>query len=128
VKHAARFLALLLVALIPLQGLAAATSGLCMALGHHEPAESEAVSHDTMHAHGSGVAAEHHHGHGAQPPDEAPEQAHCPPCVACCAASAISSSSGISIPASAAVAAVAKSEHAFSGVAPESLDRPPLAL
>ena len=113
---------------VPIQGTAAATAGLCMALGHHDT--GAAASHD--HATDDGA----HHtqgddsvtGHGHEISDSSPGNAHCPPCVACCAAAVISSFAGIFIPEPPAASIIAAPELSFSGIQPERLDRPPLAL
>jgi hypothetical protein len=125
VKRIVRSLALLLIALIPLQGMAASVSGICMAFGHHETAGTAASGHPGGHAHDSSVE-EHHHEHdaGAVVSDEA----HCPPCVACGAATAISPSSPVFVAEFVASPAIAPLAYPFSGVQPEALDRPPLAL
>jgi len=60
-----RWLVVIALALgVPLQGFAAVTAGLCMALEHHDA--RHVAAHDPGHA-------------------------HCAPCVACCVAAAISS-------------------------------------
>jgi hypothetical protein len=99
---------------VPLQGIAAVGAGLCMDMGDHdEPAA--AAGHGSAHDHGST--------HG----DEgAAGGAHCPPCVACCAAAAIASFSQVLIPEHPASSVIAVVPLSFSGIAPKTLDRPPL--
>jgi hypothetical protein len=105
-----RLLIVTIVALcIPLQGIAAATAGLCSALGHHE----QQVGHA------------HDHGLDSKPPDG---KAHCVPCVACCATVAISFSVPVFLPDDMPVSAIAAPPAAFSGVQPHALDRPPRPL
>jgi hypothetical protein len=119
---------LTLALVVPIQGAAAATAGLCMALGHHDA--GIAAAHD----HASGHGAHHVHsndsgaGHGNEASDSSPGGAHCPPCVACCAAAAISALPQIFIPEPPTASVIAAPELSFSGIQPEQLDRPPLAL
>ena len=105
-------IALALALIVPIQGAAAATADLCMALGHHE---AYAADHGANHAHDSDS-------------DDHAGSAHCPPCVACCAAAAISSLALIFVPEAPTVSAIAASEPLFPGIQPDKLDRPPLAL
>lgn len=116
---------------VPLQGMAAVTAGICMALGHHG---------DTA------VAAEHQHPEHAQseysravadiaepavgPKDGGPggPHSHCAPCVACCASLAVAPAAKFPIPGSPAGSVLPAATAFPSGVTPEKLDRPPLAL
>ena len=116
----ARILITLALALtVPIQGAAAATAGLCMALGHHETGVAGSPNH---------AAGADHHPHHHTGSDKSAGSAHCPPCVACCAAAAISSLALIFVPEAPTVSAIAASEPLFPGVQPDKLDRPPLAL
>ena len=100
--------------LVPLQGLATVTAGMCMALGHHEAPAMADHAHD---GHGEG----HSHDAPADP-------SHCAPCVACCAAAAISSAVAPT-PGNAPAAPVLVSPLALTLESPPgSLFRPPLAL
>lgn len=123
-------IALTLALAVPLQGVAAATAGLCMALGHHDAgfaaSHDHATDHGAQHAQGDDSVADHKHGHEIL--ENSPAGAHCPPCVACCAAGAISSFPHIFIPELPADSVIAAPELSFSGIQPERLDRPPLAL
>ena len=106
-------LAVALALTVPLQGLAAATAGMCMALGHHDAPQAHA--HD---------ASGDDHGH-----DEAPAGAnHCAPCVACCAAAAISPSVPVVVADKRADEVNVAGPPPSAGIQPETLDRPPLAL
>jgi hypothetical protein len=117
--------------LLPLQGMAAVSAGLCMELGGHESVavhEHGAGHHGAAHQHGTDESAADHHddeGAGNEGPAGNP---HCPPCVACCAAAAISSFTPVFIAQAAAASVIAEIPPSFSGVQPETLDRPPLAL
>jgi len=113
-------IALALAIAVPAQGAAAATAGMCMALGHHDA--GMAASHDHATDHGR------RHTHGHEVSDNSPSGAHCPPCVACCAAAAISSFAQIYIPEPPTASVIAAPELSFSGIQSERLDRPPLAL
>jgi hypothetical protein len=107
-------LAFALALAVPLQGLAATSAGLCMALGHHDAG--------VTHSHDADAGAGHHHN------GDEPSAAHCPPCVACCAAAAISSSGVIVTAEEHADGVIAAGPPSFSGIQPDTLDRPPLAL
>jgi hypothetical protein len=110
-----------LVLTIPVQGVAAATAGVCMALGHHDAVQMD-----------HGGDADHYgdadHHHGADHGGKSQEGPHCPPCVSCCAAAAITSFFPPFVPERSAVSALAPLPRFFSGVTPERLDRPPLPL
>jgi len=110
-----RFLLALIVALaVPVQGFAAVSAGLCMALKHHGD------HHHSSQGAGSG---DHHHSHD----HGATGHASCGSCVGCCASAAIGSSACIAcfVPPAAAPAEAARPYP--SGVQPHPLDRPPLA-
>jgi len=108
---------------VPLQGLAAVSAGLCMTFGHHEASDASGHSH----ASGAESLAEHSHepGPGAE---DGQNQAHCPPCVACCAAAAISTSDRVFVPETPVSSVVSAPPPFISGIVPDKLDRPPLAL
>jgi hypothetical protein len=127
-----RLLVVVVVALmVPVQGMAAATAGLCTALGHLGAGASMANDsgldhdHELNHHHDDSTASHHHHDRdsGAQNKDDA----HCPPCVSCCAAAAISSFTQVFTPEAGAARAMAAIPLSFSGIPPQTLDRPPLA-
>jgi hypothetical protein len=114
-----RFLRLLVLVVIglaaPIQGVVAATAGLC-AMQLHD------AGHGHDHDGDDGAA-------GAPAHDQGPshQRGHCAPCVACCAAVAIASSIGPvfqSVPASAPEVLAMLTP---AGIQPEALDRPPLA-
>jgi len=102
---------------IPVQGLAAVTAGLCMAMGHHQ-ADMSAPAHD----HGAD------HSHDQDNSDQPSDQAHCAPCVACCAAAHIAPATQAFVAAASPAAAIAAPPSASPGFLPDQLDRPPLAL
>jgi hypothetical protein len=113
----ARFLiALMLALVVPIQGVAAATAGLCMAMGHHDTGTA-------THAH-EADSDDHYHGESSK----SSGSAHCAPCVACCAAAAISPVAPFFMPQLPSASAFAAAALSFSGIQPEQLDRPPLAL
>lgn len=119
-----RLFAVVLALVVPVQGMTAVAAGQCMTLGHHEGGAYTADGHG-MHTHaGEGAAAPHHESTG----DHGAQDAHCPPCVSCCAAAAIASSPMQFPPRLPGGWVVAAPSAFFSGVAPESPDRPPLAL
>lgn len=106
---------------IPLQGLAAVTAGLCMAMGHHQ-ADMSAPAHEApAHDHG----ADHTH---EQQDSDSDDSAHCAPCVACCAAAHIAPADHVYLPEFSPAAAIAVLPPGSAGFLPEQLDRPPLVL
>ena len=127
-KSLPRLLVVLVIALtVPVQGVAAVSAGLCMALGDDGAGTAAAHDHGTLaHGHDSDAAANHDGGAGK---DKSPQNnAHCPPCVSCCAAAAIASFPAIFLLEQSAASVPAALPASFSGVPPEKLDRPPLAL
>jgi len=106
---AARFLLMtMLVLAVPFQGVLAVSSGQCMALDHHGAASSDSHDHGDSHSDGDG------HDHA--------QNSHCAPSVA------ISAAVQVLVPEARAESAVAALPSSFSGVLPQTLDRPPLAL
>lgn len=113
-------LVLLVVFAVPAQGAAAASAGVCMALGHHDAAASMGDDHAV---HGGSASHE-----GAGDSDQG-SSAHCGPCLACCGAvtgvSSALAASGTFAPGG----AIEVHDHPEpAGVRPGGLDRPPLAL
>jgi hypothetical protein len=134
-----RWVLFLAVALaVPVQGFAAVVAGQCMAFGHHEGGMAAAhgaqdSGHEGGHGHqghGDGHASSSpgHESHEAPQQDDGASADHCAPCVACCAAAAISSPFPPFVPDSVKSPLVEAKGTSYSGTAPESLDRPPLAL
>lgn len=108
---------LLLLAVLPLRGLAAVTVGFC-AMGHQEPAAHAGAGHD----HGA-----HDHEQGS-----APEPASTPDCNMCVehcgsASFAVPAPLGASL-VSDRTARIASGESFAAGFVPDHLDPPPLAL
>jgi hypothetical protein len=123
-RSTSRLLITLLLALtIPVQTIAAVAADICSSLG--EPHHATAV-HD--HAAGQGHDGTAGHHHSDEPSDQSTGSAHCPPCASCCTATAISSPVAILIPESPAAGQIAVRPLSFSGIQPDGLDRPPLAL
>src|SRR5438045_5969583 len=128
-----RWFALLALTLaVPLQGFAAVTGGLCMAMGHHghasgiehvQAGSSEDAQGLEEHLHPTHSPTGHTHSDG-----DHSGTAHCAPCVACCAATAITPSTLLFVPDEPPVSATAAASASFTGVSPDQLDRPPLAL
>lgn len=113
-------LALVLMAAVPLQGLAAVTAGLCMAFGHHD--STAALGHDHHHA---GAGGDHRHADESNDPAKPP---HCGPCVACCAAASIASPISVTAAADADAAVYLPPGLSSPGLLPQRLERPPLVL
>ena len=105
--------------LLPLQGLAAVSAGLCMGMGmgmeQEVPSNTDCESQALHHGGCCGHAAE-----GAAPA--------CASCVACGIAVFMCATDSIPLSADLPNAAIPVSPPLFSGIAPERLDRPPLAL
>lgn len=113
-------IAFALVLAVPAQAVAAAGADLCMAFGHH--GEGMQAAHD------QDAGAGHHHDEGGKGADGS-HDAHCPPCASCCAtAAAVATFPSFVLPEQAARWIPAARPVSFSGVSPETLDRPPLAL
>jgi hypothetical protein len=129
-KNLLRLLVALLVALtVPIQGIAAVSAGFCMALGHHGTGATAVHDHGSAaHTHESASAADPHHDKAPGNSSSSDSTAHCPPCVSCCAAAAIGLSSPLFVPEPAPGSIIAVAPVISSGVLPEQLDRPPLAL
>src|SRR5262245_28902976 len=114
---------LVLALAVPLQGTAAVTAGLCMAMGHHDTGHGL----DNVPGHAAGGHHEDspsHHEHS----DADHSKPHCAPCVACCAATAIPSRATLFVPDRPAASRIAAASVSFTGISPDQLDRPPLAL
>ena len=110
IRDLLRILILALVVLaVPAQGFAAVSGGICMELGHH----------------GDGLAAHDHDGDGSS--GKHSDDGHCAPCAACCAGAVISAFPPLFIAERAAIPLVAAPLVLFHTVAPDRLDRPPLA-
>lgn len=123
-KKLTRLLPFLLLAIaMPLNGLAAASAGVCMALGHHDSAPA------AKHSHPADVAAPgHEHMTTDAPLSEESSDSHCGPCLACCAASSIVARLVVPDPV-ASPGGVELPPHAASlRFLPDALDRPPLTL
>jgi hypothetical protein len=126
------FIVFALALAIPLQGLAAVTGGLCMAMGHHRDSAGHSHSIEHVQTESSGVHGLHNAhsstGHTHSESDHSPSHAHCAPCVACCAATAIAPSAFPLVPDEAPASTIVAASISFTGVSPDQLYRPPLAL
>lgn len=100
-----RLLVALAIALaVPIQGYAAVSAALCVALGQQH--ETHAAADELQGAAGT----------------------HCPPCSACYAAAAIAPAAARAAPEMRPLPALEKMPAFLAGVPPEKPDRPPLAL
>lgn len=118
---------------IPLQGLAAATAGMCMALGHHGGEAAPAMDHGHAGDHPAGGDSHAKGGNGhpadhSSAPQETSGNAHCPPCSSCCAAAAIAPAVKAGSPDASPFEAILARQTAIAGFLPDELDRPPLPL
>ena len=122
-----RVFALAMALVVPVQGMAAVTAGICMSLGHHEPI---VVDHaHTQHADQQDGHDHAMHSHSDAAAGEAAEgKAHCGPCMACCASASIAAPFALSISASPSHPLYVFSQYRPAGVEPAGLYRPPLAL
>lgn len=108
---------------MPVQGLAAISAGMCMALGHHETlAAAMTGSHAAPEGHAAASDPVHE---GA---DNGADFAHCEPCVACCAAATIPVVGSVFHPNTISGDRVAFVAFATPDFLPELLDRPPLTF
>lgn len=99
----------------PFQGLAAASAALCEGQAQHgDVAAQDGHDHD--------AGAPHQHG---KPGGDNRGESHCPPCSA---SAAIAGFSPVFLPEAASARVVDRLPSFVSGVTPERLDRPPLAL
>ena len=112
--------AALLALLIPIQGVGAITTGVCMSLEHHHGAPGDA--HDS-HDHEGHDHASHSGGDAV-----GDSGSHCGPCTACCASATIAGAVTLSLACPASHAPYAFSQSLPPSVQLDGLDRPPLAL
>jgi hypothetical protein len=112
-------IAMLVALVIPVHATAGAVADLCMVLGHH--GGGAAAEHDaTAHSHqsdGRGGSQVDGHDGGA-----------CASCAACCGTAAISGLQVRPIEPFGSYPPTSKLPSGLSGLLPERLDRPPLAL
>jgi hypothetical protein len=111
----ARLIAVVVALVVPLQGMASVMAGQCMAFGHHD---APAMDHD---AHAS------HDGHEQDSHDNS-DGNHCGPCAACCASVAMTGTEPLVIEPDTFSAPYAFVPQPPVRLAPDELDRPPLAL
>jgi hypothetical protein len=121
-----RLIAVLVALVVPLQGMAALAASQCMALGHHDAAAMDHAAHamdrDAHAEHGDG------HDHASHAASDEPEGTHCGPCTACCASATIAGAAPLAIEPDAFSAPYAFVAQPPVRLAPDELDRPPLAL
>lgn len=115
--------ALALMLAVPFQGIAASVAAVCMAMDApvvQASVEDGEDGHGHSHSHESAdqKPGDHHS-------DKTPDKGHCAPSVA---AAAIASFATLHIPEFPAASVIAAMPASFSGIAPETLDRPPLSL
>jgi len=118
-------LALLAMVAMPMQGLAAISAGMCMALGHVNGLAAAMHGPDSGH---DAVAAATTGDSIHEGVDHESETAHCGPCVACCAAAAIPVAGSIFHPNTISGDRVAFVAASTPEYLPELLDRPPLTF
>jgi len=129
-KHLRLLLIASLVAMVPVQGLAALSMGICRDLQrspdralHERAASSSSVGHGHSHdAHGAPA------GQSANDSDTTgdPHSAHCAACASCGVSAGIDAQIAFSIAEAPRDGVAAHAGALFSGIVPEALDRPPL--
>jgi hypothetical protein len=123
-RSTSRLLISLVLALtIPVQAIAGVAAGMCTVLGHDDHGAAAPHHHTVANDHDG---AGHHDGDDAS--DKTAGNAHCPPCAACCATTAIPSSALSLLAHRPAASEIAVRLPSFSGIQPDRLERPPLAL
>lgn len=130
-KAVLKLLMLLVLAVaVPAQGIAAVTAAFCMAMGHHQGKVAGAAVENTDggHDHAAMMAGQPQTPGDSPAPEKQAAKHQCPPCVSCCAVGAIAPEPQVALPDAPPGAAIAALDYAVSGVLPERLDRPPLAL
>jgi hypothetical protein len=125
-----RFLALAMALVVPLQGMAAASAGICMSLGHHDTTAADHAHGEQAGQHDAHDHAMHSHSDGEQASagDAAGDASHCGPCMACCASASIAGPLALAIASSQPHLHDVFSQYPPLGVEPAGLYRPPLAL
>ena len=115
-----RALALALMLLLPLQGMASVVAGQCMMFGHHQDAQAQ----DHHHAHDAAQAHDHDsHKHSSGEK----KSSHCGPCTACCASASIAGPNWPLILPSSSNTQYFFAQFPPLGIQPQELFRPPLA-
>ena len=119
----------LLAVMVPAQGLAALSVGICRDLQHssdslrHEPLATTTVAEAHSHGgHGANAGATEHDSMAAGDSSAS----HCAACAACGASAGIVAQDGFSIAEAPRDGVLAQTVLQFSGFVPEGLDRPPL--
>jgi hypothetical protein len=126
-----RLLAVAIALVIPVQGMAALTAGLCMSFGHHDTVAAD--QGHAAHGHAADSHAPHSHdqaGPGAPVADTGDDShaTHCGPCTGCCTSVSIAGPIVFTIAAAPTHPKYILSQHPPLGVQPSGLYRPPLAL
>jgi len=120
-----RVIAVVISLVVPVQGMAAVTAGLCcMAFGHHEDVSLAQEGHDhAAHSH-----ADEGVGHASVADSADGKGAHCGPCTACCASASIAGTLALPLLSAPSHSTYALSQSPPLGIQPSGLYRPPLAL
>ena len=128
-KHLRQLLVALLVALIPLQGLAALSVGICRDLERSQESGQRPVSANVVHAHSHDAqpGAADGPGHGSKAAGEH-HTAHCAACAACGVSAGIVALAPFPIAEAPRSGVITHTASQFSGYVPERIDRPPLSL
>lgn len=121
IRRLRQLLVALLVALVPLQGLAALSVGICRDLERSQERSENAMGSAQAHGHDA-------HATAGQEPKAAGEHhtAHCAACAACGVSAGIVARTALQIADAPGDGVIAHRASQFSGFVPERLDRPPL--
>jgi len=126
-NHLRRLLVALLVALVPLQGLAALSVGICRDLERSQESAQRSMSVNFAHAHthDAQLSAANGAEHGSKAANDH-HTAHCSACAACGVSAGIVSLAPMPIAEAPRNGAIGHIGTQFSGFVPEAPDRPPL--
>lgn len=120
-------LIVLLVMVVPVQGLAAVSAGICRALEHHGDTAARAAVQEARAGHSSdGVS--HENDAAGTDNDSSDLNRNCGGCAACGTAATIASTAFLSTPDAPRSAARVHEPDSPAGFLPDGLDRPPLTL
>ena len=120
-----------LLIVVPVQGVAAVSAGICRALEHHgvvtAPAAERVAAHEGHTGH-SGDGVSHEHDAAAAADGSPGPSGHCGDCAACGASAAVASIDQLATPDAPRDTVRVFTPDSPAGFLPDGLDRPPLTL
>ena len=129
-KLKALLIACLLV-VVPVQGIAAMSAGICRALEHHgvviAPTDELAAPHGA-HTGNSGDGPSHEHDAAGADDSSPGPSGHCGDCAACGASAAVASIDHLASPGAPRDTVRVHPSDSLTGFLPDGLDRPPLTF